>query len=51
MSLAIGTMNTALQYKINKVQDGPLSAIPAGLKEIQVSLQSKTRVPKTERAS
>ncbi|KAJ9093620.1 hypothetical protein QFC20_007079 [Naganishia adeliensis] len=35
MSVAISTMNTALQYKVKKVQDGPTSAIPAGLAEIQ----------------
>lgn len=39
--MAIHTMNTALQYKIKKVQDGPSSAIPAGLAEIQVSAPSK----------
>jgi hypothetical protein len=43
MSVAIGTMNTALQYKIRKVQDGPVSAIPAGLKEIQVGPLAKLR--------
>lgn len=42
--MAISTMNTALQYKVKKVQDGPTSAIPAGLAEIQVSAPSNERM-------